>query len=61
MKKMRIWVAAFAATISLMPCMAQEPQEAKQISETIEIVEDSVKENEIFQVVETMPEFPGGL
>lgn len=61
MKKMRIWVAAFAATIILMPCMAQEPQEAKQISETIEIVEDSVKENEIFQVVETMPEFPGGL
>lgn len=61
MKKMRTWVAAFAATISLMPCMAQEPQEAKQISETIEIVEDSVKENEIFQVVETMPEFPGGI
>lgn len=93
MKKMRIWVAAFAATIILMPCMAQEPQEAKQISESIEIIDDSTngkkkepkkkskeeepvveiinienvvveeseKENDIFQVVENMPEFPGGL
>lgn len=94
MKKMRIWVAVFVATI-LMPCMAQEPQEVRQISETIEIVEDDAyvsdtdkdhsddsnieiddsifntiiksmsigkkEEDEVFQVKETMPEFPGGM
>lgn len=73
MKKMRIWVAAFAATISLMPCLAQEPQKNKSYSYYDEdgtfieitnienvVVEEPGKENDIFQVVETMPEFPGG-